>query len=112
MNPAIPTAIHSTHSIGKWLHAICVNAVRQTRPSTGAQRTDQRIARNAILEVKQPLGITIECLEGSVWVTLDGDARDVVLDAGQAFTVDRQQRALLQALEAALVRVIEPTCVR
>ena len=40
------------------------------------------MAKNKILEIKQALGVTIECLEGSVWVTLDGDMRDVILDAG------------------------------
>lgn len=111
MNVVIPIAIHSTHFIGKWLHAIGANGVRQTRPSTSERCSDQKIAKNAMLEVKQPLGVTIECLEGAIWVTLDGDSRDVVLDAGQSFIVDRKQRTLLQALDAALVRLTEPTCV-
>lgn len=111
MHLAIPAAIHSKLFIGKWWHATGANKAPRTRPTTSARCSDQKIARNEILEVKQPLGVTIECLEGSIWVTLDGDSRDVVLGAGQAFIVDRKQRTLLQALDTARVRLIEPACV-
>jgi quercetin dioxygenase-like cupin family protein len=109
MNFAMLTTAHGTQSFGTWLHAKNANTVRNTSPATLTRISAQEIAKNAILEVKQPYGVTIECMEGAVWVTLDGDSRDVVLDAGQSFTVDRNQRTLLQALEAARVRFIDPT---
>ncbi len=112
MHLAIPTAIstatHNHFAFGNWLRSLVANEAAQTSPGTMQPYATQQIAKNKILEVKQPLGVTIECLEGSVWITLDGDSRDVVLDAGQVFVVDRNQRTLLQALDAARVRLIEP----
>lgn len=108
MNLAIPAAIHHDHSIGTWFRTIASSSVRQTGQVTGMRPTIQAIARDKILEIKQTLGVTIECLEGSVWVTLDGSTRDVILEAGQSFCVDRQQRTLIQALDTARVRLIHP----
>lgn len=34
-------------------------------------------------------GWTIRALGGAVWITQDGDLRDVVLEAGDSFTADR-----------------------
>lgn len=56
----------------------------------------------------EPLGQRVECLGGCVWITLDGDRRDIVVEGGQAFTADRDQRALIHALEASLLRVSYP----
>lgn len=105
---AIPTASHNHFSFSAWLHNLTASDVAPISPSITRPTATHEIARHKILEVKQPLGVTIECLGGSVWVTLDGDSRDVVLDAGQSFVVDRNQRTLLQALDAARIRLIEP----
>lgn len=108
MNLAIHTAIHHKHSIGKWLRSKACFSINQTGLGMSAALRYQEIAKDKILEIKQALGVTIECLEGSVWVTLDGSTRDVVLEAGQSFHVDRQQRTLIQALDTARVRLIHP----
>ena len=109
MNLVLPAATHNTRSIGRWLRSKAFDGTRQTGQNTCTRPSVQEIAKNGILEVKQALGVTIECLEGSVWVTLDGDRRDVVLDAGHTFNVDRKQRTLIQALDTARVRLLEPT---
>ena len=121
MNLTLPTPSSSRHSfgpfghiehIGSWLNALGTPKIRPNRLGNSTlsriQPVGQKIARNEIVEVQQPLGITIECLAGSIWVTLDGDSRDVVLGTGQIFIVDRPQRTLIQALEAAHIRLIEP----
>ena len=108
MHLAIPTASHKHFSFSAWLHNLTATDVAAVSPNITRPIATQEIARNQILEVKQPLGVTIECLDGSIWVTLDGDSRDVVLGAGQSFVVDRNHRTLLQALDAARVRLIEP----
>jgi hypothetical protein len=111
MHLALPTA-HSTaahhFSFSAWLHHLMDRDVAPAyRDATPTPRTPV-IARNHILELKRAFGVTIECLEGAIWVTLDGDSRDVILEPGEQFTVDRDQRVLLQALEAARLRVVEP----
>jgi hypothetical protein len=42
--------------------------------------------------------VQILCRSGSLWVTLDGDPRDIVLDAGDHFTATEHRRALIYAL--------------
>jgi hypothetical protein len=50
-------------------------------------------------------GWTVRTLSGTVWLTQDGDVRDVVLEAGQDFTFDRDGTALLNALGEARIRI-------
>ena len=77
--------------------------------TTPTNRCAQAIAKNKILEIKHALGITIACLAGSIWVTLDNDMRDMILHAGHSFTVESNQRILIQALDTARINFIEPT---
>jgi hypothetical protein len=52
---------------------------------------------NQLVTVRGGLGKTVVCHSGSVWVTQDGDLRDVILRPGESFTLDRKGPALLQA---------------
>ena len=51
-----------------------------------------------LVRVRGGLGHSVVCHRGSVWLTQQGDPRDIVLAAGEAFTLDRGGVALLQAL--------------
>lgn len=53
--------------------------------------------------VNNAAGWTVRALEGSVWITQDGDIRDVVIGAGQTFVLDRNVTALLSAFGNARV---------
>lgn len=43
-------------------------------------------------------GERIDCLGGQLWITQDGDQRDIVLRAGESFELDRPGLALVSAL--------------
>lgn len=47
----------------------------------------------------------IVCESGSVWITLDGDPRDIVLLPGESFRVDRRAGVLMYALEDTCLRI-------
>ena len=55
------------------------------------------LAKGRIRHVHGERGKRVECLAGSIWITQDGDLRDIVLEAGDAFDFDRRGDALLSA---------------
>jgi Protein of unknown function (DUF2917) len=83
---------------------------RQDRPSPAAwllptRQPTQTIDKGATLVVAQPLGATVTCGNGSLWITHDGDVRDVVISAGESHTCDRASRMLVFGLETSSVHV-------
>lgn len=48
-------------------------------------------------------GWRIRALDGTLWITQDGDIRDVVLESGQTYTPDRPGRVLLSPFGEARV---------
>jgi len=61
-------------------------------------------------QLREAAGWTVRALNGSVWITQDGDIRDVVLEAGQAFVLDRNAPALLSPFGNARISVRLDTC--
>jgi len=55
------------------------------------------LAKGRVRHVNAETGRRIECLSGSIWITQDGDLRDVVLEPGEAFEFDRRGDALVSA---------------
>lgn len=55
------------------------------------------LGKGRVRHVHGEAGRRVECLSGSLWITQDGDLRDVVLAAGEAFDFDRHGDALLSA---------------
>lgn len=58
--------------------------------------------------------LRLVCREGSVWITLDHDERDVVLNEGESFVTQPHHRVIAYALQPAVLR-LEPhasTCTR
>ena len=54
-------------------------------------------------------GWTVHALAGAVWITQDGDIRDVVLQAGDSFVLDRDGPALFSALREARICLVRDT---
>jgi hypothetical protein len=57
------------------------------------------------LAMRDAAGWTVKALTGSVWITQDGDQRDITLRAGQSFTVDRDGSTLVSPLGDARICV-------
>ena len=56
------------------------------------------ITKGHIRRVGQPLGRRVECLSGVIWVTQDGDLRDIILEPGEGFDFDHSEGVLISAL--------------
>jgi len=69
--------------------------------ATLTHRIDLRLAGDELLPMKNIRGRRLRCLEGSVWITLDHDLRDIFLQPGECFIVDRDGVTLVHALAPA-----------
>ena len=63
------------------------------------------LPRHAIFTVADIAGVGIECQSGCVWLTLDNDTRDLVLEPGERFVGDIHRRVLVSAIEASSISV-------
>jgi hypothetical protein len=52
-----------------------------------------------------PNEIRIECQEGKVWITQEGDHRDIILEAEQQYRVDKRGLVIVQAVGDARILV-------
>ena len=59
----------------------------------------------SIYRIEDGAGALIECLSGVLWITQNGDHRDITLEDGQRFWLDRDGLAIVYGLEAARFRV-------
>jgi hypothetical protein len=50
-------------------------------------------------------GLQVHCAQGSVWITHDGDPRDVVLAAGERYEADREDPMHVFALQPSVVEI-------
>ena len=64
-----------------------------------------RLRRHEHMNLAGAAGWTITALSGSIWITQDGDVRDVVLEAGQSIVLDRDGPAILSPFDDACLRI-------
>ncbi len=66
------------------------------------------LAHQALLRINDPAGLEITATCGSIWLTLDGDLRDIILPAGtkgDTFITTEHRTAILYALADSQVSV-------
>lgn len=66
------------------------------------------LAKGQLMSLAGAKGSRIVCHSGNVWITQDGDPRDVVLSRGEAFTLDRAAPTIVSALAPAVLAVQPP----
>lgn len=57
-----------------------------------------RLATGHVLRIEDAEGQCIAVVNGMVWVTQEGDRRDIFLSDGDTFTLDRPGTALVEAI--------------
>ncbi|QJW85769.1 DUF2917 domain-containing protein [Ramlibacter terrae] len=73
------------------------------------------LPKGDLFAIPDVAGLRFACREGCVWITLDDDPRDIVLEAGEVFTGSEHRRALVNALAPACLTirpVVEEAAVR
>jgi pseudouridine-5'-phosphate glycosidase len=61
------------------------------------------LAPREILRLDGARGTTVRVTHGTLWLTLEDDARDVVLSEGESFTIDRGGLTVIEAQGSATV---------
>lgn len=61
-------------------------------------RAAHPLAKGGLFRIHDGRGRRVECLSGCLWLTQEADPRDVVLEAGEGFTIDRDGDTYLSAL--------------
>lgn len=62
-----------------------------------------RLARGQTLKLTDGVGSTICAREGTVWITEENSRKDIVLEPGSCFRIDRPGLTLVQAFADASV---------
>jgi len=74
----------------------------------GAGIFSARLCAGQELQLHEVAGWTVVCRSGAVWLTQEGDTRDIFLQAGQGFALDRDGLALVCACRDALLSIRAP----
>jgi hypothetical protein len=97
--PLQPRFMHGIHATGSWtMNQDLLNGAR-------------RLAKNHIRHLHAEPGRRVEVVSGAIWITQDGDLRDIVLESGQAFDFDRAGDALLSAFADSRYLVLDAVAV-
>jgi hypothetical protein len=67
-----------------------------------------RLAHGTVHRIENRKGSEVFCLEGALWITQEGDPRDIALVAGRSFELDRKGVAVVYALRDATITVGAP----
>ena len=72
--------------------------------------TQKNIAleRNHALSITDAAGAEVEVRNGQVWLTMDGDTRDIFLAPGYTHAIERDGLTLISAIQPSVVRVEPP----
>lgn len=84
-------------------------AVLQRVAVTPAAPGERQLDKNATAWIARPLGRTVSCEAGTLWLTFDGEPQDLILEAGQSHRCNKASKLCIHALTAARVSVGLPS---
>jgi DUF2917 family protein len=90
-----------SHRLSGWLDS-------RSAPTRQLAATSISLFAREIHRVTSFRGGCVECTEGCVWLTHDGDCRDVLLEAGQSHFADRDSPLLIYAMASSALRLVPP----
>ncbi len=72
-------------------------------------RSTLTLARDGLLALRDAQGTQILCHEGAIWVTQEGDIRDIVIGPGDALTVHAPGLTVVTAVQPSALTLVEPS---
>jgi hypothetical protein len=64
-----------------------------------------RLSAKKLLDLRDAHGFSVGSVHGTVWLTQSNDVRDIILEPGESFELDRPGLALVTALTNATIVV-------
>ena len=65
------------------------------------------LPRDGLVALRDAEGTRVTCISGALWITEDAREGDVILEAGDAFTIDRPGLTLIMGLLPASLHLSE-----
>ncbi len=67
------------------------------------------LGQGDILRITDSRGLLVRVAQGRIWLTEEGDRRDILVGPGESFRLERAGLALVYALEPAALALCGPT---
>lgn len=74
-------------------------------PAHAQTDSTHTLVKGKTMSLPDARAVQLHCLQGSLWLTHDGDCKDLVLEAGQSYQAERGSRLLVYALSSASLRL-------
>jgi hypothetical protein len=68
---------------------------------------DLQLQHKALYSLPDASSLAVTCEDGVLWLTVDGDPRDFVLEAGESFETEDRGRVLIYALADSRITIAE-----
>lgn len=88
------------HSVDKWhalTHALGTLLTHRA-PVVQAIDMPRRLPRGATFWVPNPRASFVRCLQGTLWLTVDGCQKDLILEVGESYAPDSKNPLAIHAL--------------
>jgi len=72
------------------------------------KHTASGLAKGSMQRVEDGRGTWVQCLEGCLWLTQQGDRRDIVLQTGDEALIERDGTSILSALSDSRFVLLRP----
>ena len=93
------TAARLCFTLPAGLLAVLKRTVAPAAPAT------RMLERGATTWIARPLGRTVTCESGTLWLTFDNESQDVILEAGQSPRGAKASKLAVHGLAAARVSI-------
>ncbi len=100
----VTLARRPTHRLDLGLRTL-LQRLLHTGVAASAAPASRRLPRGTTEWISRPLGRTVCCEQGTLWLTFDHQPLDVVLEAGESHHCARTTRLAIHALADARVTV-------
>jgi hypothetical protein len=84
------------------------NFLSRSGAAIGAGPVSMQLAAGQELRLHDAAGWTVACSHGSLWITQEADTRDLFLDTGGSFVLDRPGLALILARRHTVLAIQPP----